>query len=106
MSKCLQVSTTASSREDAERIGEGVVNAKLAACAQVVGPIDSVYRWKGAVERETEWLCLIKTTEAAYREVERAVLEMHPYETPEVVAVPIVTGSAAYLAWLREQVTA
>ena len=105
MSKCLLVSTTASSREDAERIAEGVVNAKLAACAQIVGPIESVYRWKGAVERETEWLCLIKTTEAAYSEVERAVLEMHPYETPEVVAVPIVTGSAAYLAWLREQVT-
>jgi len=104
MSTYLQVSTTASSREDAERIAKEVVNSKLAACAQIVGPIESVYRWKGGVERKTEWLCLIKTTEAAYREVERAVFEMHPYETPEIVAVPIVTGSAAYLAWLREQV--
>ena len=106
MSTYLQVSTTASSREDAERIAKGLVDSKLAACAQIVGPIESVYRWKGAVERQIEWLCLIKTTEAAYSEVERAVLEMHPYETPEIAAVPIVTGSAAYLAWLREQVTA
>ena len=104
MSECLQVSTTVSSREEAERMAQGLVDSKLAACAQIVGPIESIYRWKGAVERESEWLCLIKTTEAGYGEVERAILEVHPYETPEIVALSIVAGSAAYLFWLREQV--
>lgn len=103
MNAFLQISTTAATREDAERIAAALVERRHAACVQVVGPATSVYRWQGAVERCEEWLCLIKTTAAAYGAVEAAIRELHPYECPEMIATPIERGSAPYLAWIEEQ---
>jgi periplasmic divalent cation tolerance protein len=76
------------------------VEQKLAACVQINGPIESTYRWKGKVETSTEWLCLIKTWEDLFGKVEAAIKKLHPYETPEIIAVPIVKGSKEYLTWL------
>jgi periplasmic divalent cation tolerance protein len=104
MSDCVQVMTTAGSEEEAGRIASLLVERRLAACVQVAGPITSRYRWQGEIEEEREWRCLAKTTRAAYEAVEAAIREVHSYEEPEIVAVPIVAGSAGYLAWIGENV--
>ncbi len=103
MSDFIQVSTTAPSKEEADRIAQILVERRLAACVQVAGPIESCYRWKGALERSAEWLCLVKTTRGKYAAVEAAILANHAYEVPEIIAFPIETGSEAYLAWLRTE---
>jgi len=99
----VQITTTTEKREDAERIARLLVEGRLAACVQIVGPIKSVYRWKGAVETAEEYLCLAKTRSDLYEAVEAAILDAHPYEVPEIVAVPIIAGSASYLAWLKAE---
>ena len=106
MTDCVQVLTTAGSEEEAGRIASLLVERKLAACVQVVGPIVSRYRWQDAVEEAREWQCLVKTTRAAYGAVEAAIREVHSYDEPEIIATPIVTGSADYLAWIKENVDA
>ena len=98
----LQVLTTIDSEEAAERISAALVERRLAACVQVVGPISSTYRWQGEVERAREWMCVAKTTAERYPEVEAAIRELHPYDEPEIVATPIVAGSAGYLGWISE----
>jgi periplasmic divalent cation tolerance protein len=102
MKDCIQVTTTTSTRAEAERIAEALVEARLAACVQIVGPIASVYWWKGDIERTTEWLCVIKTERHRYAEVEAAIKRLHSYEVPEVLATEFVDGSQNYLGWLHE----
>ncbi len=104
MSEYVQVLTTVASEREAERIGEALVEQRLAACVQVLGPISSIYRWRGEVEREREWLCLAKTEAGRYEEVEAAIRVAHSYDEPEIVATPIVAGSPGYLAWIDKQV--
>jgi periplasmic divalent cation tolerance protein len=104
MSDYVQVLTTAGSEEEAGRIAGLLVERRLAACVQVVGPITSRYRWEGEVEEEREWQCLAKTTRAAYEAVEAAIREAHSYDEPEIIATPIVAGSPGYLAWIDENV--
>lgn len=101
---CIQVLTTAGSEEEAERIATALVEERLAACVQVLGPITSRYRWQGKVEVEREWQCLVKTTRARYPEVEAAIRRLHPYDEPEIIATEIVAGSPGYLAWVEENV--
>jgi periplasmic divalent cation tolerance protein len=100
----LQVLTTVASEEEAERLGEALVERRLAACVQVVGPISSRYRWQGKVETAREWICLAKTEAARYPEVEAAIGELHSYDEPEIVATPIVAGNAGYLDWVSHSV--
>jgi len=97
----IQVVTTTASREDAERIAEALVAERLAACVQVLGPIASTYRWQGAIETAQEWLCLVKSRGELYGKIEEAIRRLHPYEVPEILALPVVAGSPAYLAWLN-----
>jgi periplasmic divalent cation tolerance protein len=104
MSDYIQVLTTAGSEEEAERIGAALVDRRLAACVQVIGPIASRYRWQGKVETAREWMCLAKTEAARYPELEAAVRELHSYEEPEIVATPIVAGSKGYLDWIGTNV--
>jgi periplasmic divalent cation tolerance protein len=104
MSDCIQVMTTAGSEEEAGHIASLLVERRLAACVQVAGPITSRYRWLGTIEEEREWHCLVKTTRAAYEQVEAAIREVHSYDEPEIIATPIVAGSAGYLAWIEENV--
>jgi periplasmic divalent cation tolerance protein len=101
----IQVQTTTSSKEDAERIAGALVERRLAACVQIVGPITSVYRWQGKTETSAEWLCVVKTQQALYSSVEAAIRELHSYEVPEIVATPIVAGSESYLSWVRSETT-
>lgn len=106
MSAVVQVTTTLDTRDGAERLAAAIVEARLAACAQVLGPITSTYRWQGAVETASEWLVLIKTTSDALPALEARLRADHPYEVPEIIAVPVVAGLGAYLEWVRETVQA
>ncbi len=104
MNSFIQVTITTGSKEEAGGIARFLVGEKLAACVQVLGPIISTYSWKGKVETAEEWLCFIKTKEILYPELEKAIIGLHSYETPEIIAVPIVKGSPDYLGWLDEEV--
>lgn len=96
----VQILTTTPSRDAARLISRTLLDRRLAACVQIVGPIESSYRWQGRVETAREWLCLIKTSRARFRAVSTAIAELHSYDTPEIVALPIVAGSRRYLDWL------
>ena len=105
MPQYIQVFTTVEKREDAERIASTVVKKRVAACAQIVGPIRSTYWWKGQVEEAEEWLLMMKTRQGLYSSLEQEIRSVHPYEVPEIISLPIVAGSAAYLLWIDAETT-
>ena len=94
------VLTTCPDEAAAARIGRDLVESGLAACVSRVGPVHSIYRWQGAIQDEPEVLLVIKTVTTRYSELEMRLKSLHPYEVPEIVALPVVRGSAEYLAWL------
>ncbi len=104
MESYVQVITTTDKKEDADRIARSLVEARLVACVQIIGPIESTYWWKANIETSREWLCLMKTKQNLYDETEKAIKAMHPYETPEIIAMPIVAGSSEYLEWLGNEI--
>ena len=77
---------------------------RLAACAQVVGPVSSMYWWQGEIEAAAEWYCHLKTTAARVDALMARIRELHPYETPEIVVLPVTEGDASYLRWVEESV--
>src|SRR5678809_129218 len=91
---------TAAKVEEATRLAEMLVGARLAACVQIMPEMESVYRWQGKIERQSEVLLLAKTTRSKFDELEREVRALHSYDTPEIIAVPVVAGSASYVDWL------
>ena len=95
------VMITAGSRAEAESLAEMLVTRRLAACVQILPEVLSVYRWQGKVERGSEHLLFVKTTQARFAELEREVKAAHSYDTPEVIAVPVIAASERYLEWLR-----
>ena len=97
--------TTVKRREDAQKMATMLIEHRVAGCVQIVGPVISVYRWKNEVETEKEWLCIIKSSRALYDDLERAIKKVHRYETPEILAVPIVAGSENYFEWLANELT-
>ena len=101
MEKYIQIFTTTKKKEDAEKIARMLVEKRLAGCIQIL-PITSIYRWRG-IEREEEWLCLIKSKKTLYEELEKTIKEIHPHEIPEIIAVPIIAGSDDYLKWLNNE---
>lgn len=100
MTDYVQVLTTAGSEEEAQRIGQALIENRLAACVQVAGPVSSTYRWQGEVERAQEWQCLAKTEAGLYDEVEAAIRRVHSYDEPEILAIPVLAGSRGYLDWI------
>lgn len=96
----LKVLCTVPDSVTAERIAARVVSAKLAACVNIVPGIESVYEWQGKVERSHELLLIIKTQERCYSQLEAKLVELHPYDTPEIIATPITHGLADYLNWI------
>ena len=91
---------TAGSSEEAVRLADMLVDANLAACVQILPQLQSIYRWKGKVEREAEVLLIAKTLSSNFEELERRVREVHTYDTPEIVAIPATAISAPYREWL------
>ncbi len=101
--KRLVLSTT-SSREEAEKIANALVENRLAACVQILGPMRSIYRWKGAVENTEEFLLLMKTTATSLAGLRRELQKLHSYEVPECVEISIESGLPAYMHWIEESV--
>jgi periplasmic divalent cation tolerance protein len=99
----LLVLTNLPDRASAETLADSLVERRLAACVNILAPCRSVYRWQGTVERAEEHALLIKTTSEHYAALERAIVEGHPYELPEVIAVPIERGLPAYLDWVAAE---
>ena len=103
MADVLQVTTTTATRAEADALAQALVEGRHAACVQVVGPITSRYWWEGKVEVSEEWLCLAKTTSDRYPALEAAIRQLHSYDEPEIVAVPVVAGSPSYLEWVTRE---
>jgi periplasmic divalent cation tolerance protein len=102
--EAIVVFLTAANGEEAARLADLLIGAHLAACVQILPEMESVYRWQGQIERQTEILLLAKTTRSRFDDLEREVRALHSYETPEIIALPIVAGSAPYLEWLSESI--
>lgn len=96
---------TIGAHDDAERLARELVERRLAACVNLVPGLVSIYRWSGRIERDEERLLVIKSSAARFEELKAAILALHPYETPEVIALPISAAHEPYLAWLRDSVS-
>jgi periplasmic divalent cation tolerance protein len=99
----LHVQTTTDSRAEAVELARAVVELRLAACAQVSGPLASTYWWGDSVERAEEWLLTLKLPATRYQALAEFLTRRHSYDEPEIVALPIIAGSEAYLSWIEEE---
>lgn len=97
------VLVTTENKEEAVRIGEKMVTAKLAACANILPGVQSIYRWKGKVVKAQEVLLILKSTKPRYPALEEAIKAMHPYEIPEIIALPVKEGLDKYIGWVRSE---
>lgn len=104
MTEYIQVFTTTDTKENARQIARRVVEKNLAACAQVIGPISSIFWWKNNINEEEEWLIIIKSRKDLYEDLEHAIMKVHKYEIPEILAVPVLAGAKSYLEWLDGEV--
>jgi len=102
MSEAIVVLVTCGSEEEATKIANSLVEEGVAACVNIISPVRSIYRWEGKVWDEREWVLVIKTQKKRFDELEKKVKSLHSYSVPEVIALPIVEGSASYLKWLEE----
>lgn len=103
MTRFIQVSTTVDDRRVADKLAKILLQKRLTSCVQVIGPITSNYWWNGKTELAKESLCLIKARSDDYPEIESAIRKVHPYEVPEILAVPILRGSPEYFRWIRKE---
>ncbi len=104
-SEFILVQTTSGENTVLEKIARQLVMERLAACVQISGPLKSYFSWEGKIDSASEWLCSIKTTRQAWRRVEQTIVELHNYGLPEIIVLPIIDGSTAYLEWVRENVS-
>jgi periplasmic divalent cation tolerance protein len=98
--KFIQVSTTVNNKKAANAISKELLKRRLASCVQIVGPATSHYWWKGKIQQSKEWFCFIKARASDYRIIETCITKIHPYEVPEIIAVPILYGESDYLNWV------
>ncbi len=99
----VQVVTTTANKADAERLAQAVLEQRFAACVQIAGPIESHYWWNGSLDKATEWSVLMKTHSTLLSQLEKLILEMHPYDQPEIIATAAEHVSAGYLKWLKDE---
>jgi periplasmic divalent cation tolerance protein len=100
MTDFIQVTTAVDNAADAQAIAAAVVGQRLAACAQIIGPIQSTYWWDGDIQVSEEWLCILKTRADLFDQLSAVVHQVHPYDVPELLATPVAAGGTAYLGWL------
>lgn len=103
MPEYIEVRSTTGSRDEAEKIASAVVEGRLAACAQIAGPIKSTYWWDGKIERADEYFLMMKTTRDKFDDLASVIRENHSYEVPDIVAVSLVDGTADYLGWISAE---
>ena len=102
MAQFVVVLVTCGSEEEASKIAHALVDERLAACANMISPIRSIYRWQGKIWDEREWLLVVKTRETRFQDLEKRVKSLHSYQVPEIISLPILAGSSSYLSWLEE----
>ena len=102
MMQFIQIFVSFPSKKDAEKCINKLLKERVAGCIQLF-PIRSSYIWKGKIENEKEWLCIIKTKKRLFSKVEKSIKETHPYEVPEIISIPILKGNKEYLTWLKEE---
>ncbi|MFN3152796.1 divalent-cation tolerance protein CutA [Bremerella sp.] len=105
MSRAIVVQTTTGSSADAEKLAEIIIANSQGACVQIIGPMTSVYRWQGAIQKDEEFLLSIKTTSQVFPSLAELIRQHHSYDVPEIIAIPIVDGSSEYLEWVAQSVT-
>jgi periplasmic divalent cation tolerance protein len=103
MTEYIQVVTVTGGKDEADEISRIVVEKRLAGCAQVFGPITSIYWWKGKIEKAEEWLCLMKSRDDLYEKLESTIRTIHSYEVPEILALTVAKGSRSYFDWLERE---
>ena len=103
MEEAIHVTTTADNQEIVKKIGRHLVEMRLASCAQIIGPITSIYWWKEKVEETEEWLCVIKSRQSLYEAIEREITRLHTYELPEIIALKIERGLPGYMKWIMDE---
>ena len=106
MTDYIQVMTSVENKNDAEKIAQHLVEKRLAACVQILGPVKSYFQWQGKLDQADEFLCLIKSRDDLFQEIENAIKKLHPYKVPEIIALPINEGSADYLNWMAAELEA
>jgi periplasmic divalent cation tolerance protein len=102
----IQIITTIHSKQAAEKIGRHIVEKRLASCAQITGPITSIYQWKGNIEEAEEWQCVIKSRKSLYKKIEQEIKSLHGYELPEIIAFEINGVLAGYAKWVEDETVA
>ena len=102
MTDAIVVMVTCGSRAEAETIAERLVEERLVACAGIAGEVRSIFHWQGAISRETETLLIMKTQMSCFEPLSRRVKELHSYQVPEIIALPILSGTPDYLSWIRD----
>ena len=102
---CLVVLCTVPSTQKARDIAESVVQERLCACVNILDQVQSIFRWQAEIQNDPEVLMILKTTEQRYGDLEKRLQELHPYEVPEIIALPIAMGAQSYLDWLTSQVS-
>jgi periplasmic divalent cation tolerance protein len=102
MSEAIVVLVTCGTEDEAVEIAHALVEERLAACVNLISPVRSIYRWEGKIWDEKEWVLIIKTQKRRFEELEKKVKSLHSYSVPEIIALPIIEGSASYLNWLEE----
>ncbi len=103
MSNCMVIFITTSSIEEAKKIGRTLVEERLVACSNIMSPIHSIYRWQGELCDDEEALMVLKTKRELFPQIEARVKELHSYDVPEIIAMPIIEGSEDYLSWLKNE---
>lgn len=106
MTDKIVVLTTCDSREAAEKVARGVLEARLAACVNILPGVASLYWWKDKIEEAAEWLLVVKSSRAHFEKLRDQIVRLHPYDVPEVVALPIVDGAEKYLDWIEQELRA
>lgn len=105
MTPFIQIATTTATKDEAQQIASVLIDQRLVACAQVSGPLVSVYHWQGKVDTSEEWLCTLKTRETLFDQAAAAIRAVHSYQCPEIVATPILAASPDYLAWMEREIS-
>jgi periplasmic divalent cation tolerance protein len=105
MDKIITVITTSDSPEVLDKIGSALLEARLISCIQLVGPIQSTYWWKGAIQRVEEWMGIMKSRRDLYPRVQEEIRRLHPYETPQIEAIELADALPAYRQWVVEETT-
>jgi len=101
----IMVLTTTADEEEAEKISNQLIEKKLGACVQIYGPIKSTYTWEGEIVVSKEWMCFVKTRSENFEDIKRKIKDIHSYENPEIIAIPIIDGSQEYLKWIQNEVS-